>query len=171
MNVARLTWLGAVVLMVGLAAAATTANTASNTLGSPNADGITVTVTPDLLAPAKCGSIVVSSVGEAGEGTAGNDLLLGSAAGDTLDGLGGRDCILGGGGADTLLGGEGADRLFGQGGNDTILGQGDSDVLFGGAGMDGLAGGDGNDSLFGLWQTRGWPDMCRPLGEDDFECD
>ena len=22
-----------------------------------------------------------------------------------------------------------------------------------------------------LWRERGWPDLCRPLGEDDFECD
>ena len=25
--------------------------------------------------------------------------------------------------------------------------------------------------LLKLWQARGWPDLCRPLGEDDFECD
>ena len=22
-----------------------------------------------------------------------------------------------------------------------------------------------------VWRERGWPDLCRPLGEDDFECD
>jgi len=21
------------------------------------------------------------------------------------------------------------------------------------------------------WRKHGWPDLCRPLGDDDFECD
>ena len=21
------------------------------------------------------------------------------------------------------------------------------------------------------WRTRGWPDLCRPIGTDDFTCD
>ncbi|MFT5141031.1 MAG: adenylate cyclase [Rhodothermales bacterium] len=25
--------------------------------------------------------------------------------------------------------------------------------------------------LWDLWQSRGWPDLCRPVGDDDFECD
>jgi TolB-like protein len=25
--------------------------------------------------------------------------------------------------------------------------------------------------LLDLWRTRGWPALCRPIGEDDFECD
>jgi len=25
--------------------------------------------------------------------------------------------------------------------------------------------------LVDLWRSRGWPDLCRPLGDDDFECD
>ncbi|MFT5139946.1 MAG: TolB-like protein/Flp pilus assembly protein TadD [Rhodothermales bacterium] len=25
--------------------------------------------------------------------------------------------------------------------------------------------------LVKLWKSRGWPDMCRPVGDDDFECD
>jgi TolB-like protein len=25
--------------------------------------------------------------------------------------------------------------------------------------------------LLELWQARGWPDLCRPLGDEDFECD
>ncbi len=25
--------------------------------------------------------------------------------------------------------------------------------------------------VLGYWQEHGWPDLCRPLGEDDFECE
>jgi len=25
--------------------------------------------------------------------------------------------------------------------------------------------------LVDYWRARGWPDMCRPVGADDFECD
>lgn len=25
--------------------------------------------------------------------------------------------------------------------------------------------------LVDLWHERGWPDLCRPLGADDFDCD
>lgn len=25
--------------------------------------------------------------------------------------------------------------------------------------------------LVEYWRARGWPDMCRPVGADDFECD
>ena len=25
--------------------------------------------------------------------------------------------------------------------------------------------------LWDLWQSRGWPDLCRPVGNEDFECD
>jgi tetratricopeptide (TPR) repeat protein len=28
-----------------------------------------------------------------------------------------------------------------------------------------------NYGLLDLWKVNGWPDLCRPLGEDDFECD
>ena len=28
-----------------------------------------------------------------------------------------------------------------------------------------------NIGLVELWQSRGWPDLCQPVGEEDFECD
>jgi hypothetical protein len=26
-------------------------------------------------------------------------------------------------------------------------------------------------SLVNYWKKFGWPDLCRPVGDDDFECD
>lgn len=154
MKVVRLTWLGAVVLVVGLAAAATTANTASNTLGSsPNVDGDTVAVTPNLLAPSVCASIVLTSVGGPADGTAGNDLLLGTAGDETILGKQGSDCILGGGGADVLRAG---------GGNDVVLGGEGDDLIRGGAGDDVLYGQGGDDALLG---DAGSADVCTGGGQ------
>lgn len=144
MNVARLTWLGAVVLVVGLGAAATTANTASNTLSSPRVDGDTLVVTPNILAPAECASIVLTSVGGPADGTAGNDLLLGTAGDETILGKQGSDCILGGGGADVLRAGGGDDVVLGGAGNDLIRGGAGNDVLFGQGGDDALLGDAGS---------------------------
>jgi TolB-like protein len=28
-----------------------------------------------------------------------------------------------------------------------------------------------DSGMLGFWQENGWPDLCRPLGDDDFECD
>jgi hypothetical protein len=28
-----------------------------------------------------------------------------------------------------------------------------------------------NAGLVDHWRARGWPDLCRPMGEDDFTCD
>jgi hypothetical protein len=28
-----------------------------------------------------------------------------------------------------------------------------------------------NAGLVDYWRTRGWPDLCRPIGADDFVCD
>jgi Ca2+-binding RTX toxin-like protein len=55
-------------------------------------------------------------------GTANQDLLIGSAHRDTLNGGGNNDLLLGGLGDDTLDGGAGNDVLTGAGGNDTMIG-------------------------------------------------
>jgi Ca2+-binding RTX toxin-like protein len=52
------------------------------------------------------------------DGTAGNDLILGTSAGETITGNGGNDCIVGGAGNDTLRGGNGTDVCIGGPGND-----------------------------------------------------
>lgn len=48
---------------------------------------------------------------QAGQGTAGNDLLLGTTAADTITGLAGDDAIIGFGGDDLLDGGDGTDTV------------------------------------------------------------
>ncbi|RYB94129.1 calcium-binding protein [Nocardioides oleivorans] len=47
------------------------------------------------------------------QGTAGDDVILGSSRRDVIEGLGGNDTICGLAGADRIFGGEGDDRLFG----------------------------------------------------------
>jgi hypothetical protein len=103
-------------------------------------------------------------------GTAGNDVIVGSDGSDTIDGKGGNDRICGLGGADSLYGGRGDDQIDGAAGSDFIVGDvfaesgdvvgGGNDRLFGGNGDDnfmtgdsrtnnGNATGGGNDELFG----------------------
>ncbi|WP_298625103.1 DUF5801 repeats-in-toxin domain-containing protein [uncultured Legionella sp.] len=83
------------------------------------------------------------------DGTAGNDLILGSDLNDVLVGLFGDDDMLGYGGDDTLIGGDGNDLLVGDAGNDTLIGGNGSDNLRGGDGNDLLRGDAGNDLLVG----------------------
>src|SRR6185369_8977364 len=54
-----------------------------------------------------------------GDGTGGNDVIIGSSAGVALNGNGGNDLVLGGAGNDILNGGSGSDTLYGGAGNDT----------------------------------------------------
>lgn len=93
-----------------------------------------------------------------GEGTSGNDLMLGTATGDTILGRGGNDSITGeagndtlkgGGGADVMFGGDGEDDLRGGDGADVIWGEANDDMIHGGAGDDDIDGGAGNDTIDG----------------------
>lgn len=92
------------------------------------------------------------------EGTAANDMLLGSLCADEIDGAGGddnidgragNDVINGGAGDDHIVAGDGDDVVFGGDGNDIIFGGAGNDHLFGGAGDDRLYGGHGDDVIFG----------------------
>lgn len=96
--------------------------------------------------------------GNPNEGTAADDVLLGSGNDDLLAGLGGNDTIwaeagtdqlYGEEGNDSLHGGTGADLLAGGAGDDYLDGAVDDDFLRGGEGADTLAGGDGADVLEG----------------------
>jgi hemolysin type calcium-binding protein len=75
--------------------------------------------------PAACSAltltriVVCSGTGNC-NGTAGNDLILGSANADTIKGTGGSDCILGGGGDDDISGSGGGDVCIGGPGTDTF---------------------------------------------------
>ncbi len=75
---------------------------------------------------------------EVGQGSSGNDTIIGNAANNTL---------FGGGGNDTLTAGAGNDTLNGDAGNDTLNGGADDDTLNGGSNNDVLNGDDGNDTL------------------------
>lgn len=77
-----------------------------------------------------------------GDGTNGDDIMVGGNAADTLNGAAGNDRINGGDGADRLEGGSGDDILHGDGGDDR---------LNGGVGNDELRGGSGTDSYFMHW--------------------
>jgi VCBS repeat-containing protein len=105
--------------------------------------------------------------GQTINGTAEDDMLIGTVGADTIDALAGNDYVTGLGGGDLIRGGDGFDSLvgdsgddvieggndddylYGGDGNDQMSGQAGADVLFGEAGDDSLSGGDGNDSLDG----------------------
>lgn len=82
-------------------------------------------------------------------GSAGNDLLIGSPLNDRLDGGDGNDTLRGNAGNDTLIGGNGADGLSGNIGNDILDGKADDDTLFGGDGNDTLLSAAGDDTAIG----------------------
>lgn len=90
--------------------------TASNVVPSSNVGRSQRTIGAQDLAPPQCAGMGLTTVVTNGNGTAGNDLVLGTAVGETLDGNNGNDCIVGGGGDDTLRGGAGTDVCIGGGG-------------------------------------------------------
>ncbi|MDC0839635.1 Ig-like domain-containing protein, partial [Limnoraphis robusta] len=84
-----------------------------------------------------------------GQGTTGDDSIIGSSGDDVINGLAGNDTIFGLAGNDLLQGDEGDDLLFGNQGNDTLDGGPGNDTAYGGQDNDLIIGGDGNDLLFG----------------------
>jgi Ca2+-binding RTX toxin-like protein len=81
-------------------------------------------------------------------GTAFNDVYIGSVLTDQLSGAGGDDQLSGGAGDDVLLGEKGSDRLEGGMGNDYLEAGADSALAQGrSAGVDSLLGGEGDDWL------------------------
>ena len=113
--------LGRLVVVTGLAAAASKVNAAADTLS----------LTDDR-------ALIRAAL-------AGNDTFYGSQQGDYLDGYGGNDTLRGYGGQDLLAGNAGNDRLYGGHGDDVLRGAAGADLLVGGTGFDTLAGGTGND--------------------------
>lgn len=82
-------------------------------------------------------------------GAGGSDFLQGGAGDDIVFGGTGDDQAIEGDGDDIIHGGDGNDFLFGAGGNDTLYGDAGNDTLIGAGGADILHGGDGDDSLQG----------------------
>lgn len=116
----------------------------------------TTAITSTNLAGHSDGAYRVSML-QAGKGTNGDDILIGTDEKDVLDGLAGNDLIKGKAGRDQLEGGSGRDKVYGgsgkdvlsgDGGNDRLFGDGDDDILWGGSGNDSVFGGSGQDTLF-----------------------
>ena len=80
-------------------------------------------------------------------GTAGNNILIGTSRGDTINGLAGNDSLYGRDGDDTLNGGAGNDRLYGDAGSDTLDGGIGNDRLYIDE-LDQVDGGAGRDTAF-----------------------
>ena len=104
---------------------ALTAYTATNSVPGLKLSQENDTVTPNKLKPGSCNSIDLSSlVTGTGQinGTAVNELILGSDSSDFIRGRKGNDCILGGDGNDRIFGNRGYDVCIGGGGNDIFIG-------------------------------------------------
>lgn len=103
-------------LMICIAVVAT----AANTVPVSNVGSSSTAITANTLKPAACNAITLTNVVIGNNGTAGNDLVLGSAGVDNMNGGNGNDCILGGGGNDSIAGGGGTDVCIGGPGTDTF---------------------------------------------------
>ncbi len=117
---------------------------ASNSVPPTHADYDTRAITPNDLKPPQCSGLNLTTI-RTGNGTDGNDLILGSAGGNNMNGRRGDDCILGGDGDDRLRGGRGADVILAGAGNDILDGERGNDVLYGQSGDDDLRGGRQTD--------------------------
>lgn len=94
----------------------------SNTIPFTYLDDESSPITANDLAPSECSAINLTNVvviSGSGNGTNGNDLLLGSTGNDSIRGRGGDDCIVGGGGDDFIHGGNGTDVCNGGTGTDS----------------------------------------------------
>jgi len=96
--------------------------TASNTVSESGLDDESHAVTAEQLKPSACDGLTLGTIITNGNGSTGNDLVLGTAGIDTLNGGEGDDCLVAGDGDDTLDGGPG-----------------DDDVCIGGAGVDDIS--------------------------------
>lgn len=113
---------GLLVVLVVACASAVYALTAANTVPATNVGEQQFAINANVLKPAACSALNLTTVVAGVTGTAGNDLLLGPSTGSTLNGNGGTDCIVGGGGNDTINGNSntGSDVCIGGPGTDTF---------------------------------------------------
>lgn len=94
--------------------------TASNTVSESGMDDESHSITANQLKPSACNGLNLVTIITDGNGSAGNDLVLGTAGSDTLNGSDGDDCLVAGDGDDTLDGGLGTDVCIGGAGVDGI---------------------------------------------------
>lgn len=110
--------------VLGLIGAASTAQTAANTVTPTRAGYDARTAGPNDLKPDDCASITVTEkVNGSGlfSGSSAAELITGGSGGDVITAGGGDDCVIGGDGNDTLNGGAGSDVCVGGPGSDTFL--------------------------------------------------
>ncbi len=136
MKPSRLLRFAGIFLIALIAVNVASAFAAANSVPATRLDDDTLPITANDLKPSECAALNLTNIVVAGNGTAGNDLILGTAGNDSLRGSDGDDCIVGGGGDDTLDGQKGNDIVLGQGGNDSLKGSQDTDICDGGAGTD-----------------------------------
>ncbi|MBE9479372.1 MAG: hypothetical protein IMY80_05345 [Chloroflexi bacterium] len=136
MKPSRLFRFAGIFLIVLIAVNVASAFAAANSVPASRLDDDSFPITANALKPAECAALNLTNIVVAGNGTAGNDLILGTAGNDTLRGGDGDDCIVGGSGDDRLDGQRGNDILLGQDGNDRLRGSQDTDICDGGAGTD-----------------------------------
>jgi Ca2+-binding RTX toxin-like protein len=70
------------------------------------------------------------------EGTAGDDILIGTENKDIIHGYAGNDVLHGGEGDDYICGGKGDDKIYGDDGDDLLCGGAGNNIIFGGNGHD-----------------------------------
>ena len=120
------------------------AATAANVVVESGADHDSFLITANDLKPPECAGLNLTAIVTGSgtfQGTAANELILGSANADNIRGRGGDDCILGGRRGDTLRGNQGNDVILGGRGRDTINGgNGTNDICHGGSGSDSFNG-------------------------------
>ena len=107
--------LGALVI----AATATTAFTAGNTVSTSNAGESAQGIGPNSVKPPACAGLTLTNlvVGDGlVQGTNAADLVLGGAGADNVRGKAGADCLMAGGGDDDLHGGPAFDVCLGGAG-------------------------------------------------------
>ncbi|MDY7022733.1 MAG: Ig-like domain-containing protein, partial [Cyanobacteriota bacterium] len=107
----------------------------------PNATTVQGTAEDDIQLGSEDSDIIRSS--------SGNDVQFGLESDDNLYGEEGNDTIFGNQQNDFIEGGEGTDLLFGGQDDDTLRGQAGNDTLFGNLGEDWLYGDANNDLILG----------------------
>ncbi|MBN2502981.1 MAG: hypothetical protein JXB38_19535 [Anaerolineales bacterium] len=112
--------------------------TATNLVASSSASQSNHAPTANEMKPSECDALDLTTIVVDGNGTNGNDLILGTAGNDNMNGKKGDDCIVGGDGDDRIKGGQDNDILLGGAGDDDLDGDQDYDLCY---------GQDGNDNI------------------------
>ena len=108
--------------------------TATNLVASSSTSDSSHSPTANEMKPPECDGLNLTTIVVDGNGTNGNDLILGTSGNDNINGKQGDDCIIGGDGDDRIKGGQDNDILLGGAGDDDLDGDQDYDECYGQAG-------------------------------------